>query len=214
VAAVFSCAMGVGWMTLNPIGTSPFKVDQVIAFLNRDDHAKFRYITLGFGNAFDKVSTYAEAASVDGSYNSARLLPELTAYGSAQLYNSKYFGAAGMESLRAVLKHANQYGLKYIFVRDRFYEPLLAFAGWRQAESYDNGNVTLWVKDDVPPAHRIETGVLPPPAWQGLLWGVLPLGVSILAILAVVMIPEQRRMAAPVPFPAAAPEPIFLREAK
>ncbi|HKD91554.1 MAG TPA: DUF6541 family protein, partial [Terriglobales bacterium] len=147
VAAVFSCAMGVAWMTIHPINGAPFKVDQVISFLNRDDHSKFRYITLGFGYQFDRVSTYANAGSVDGSYNSARLLPELTAYGSAQLYNAKYFGTAGMDSLRAVLKHANQYGLKYIFVRDRFYEPLLAFAGWRQAETYDNGNVTLWTKD-------------------------------------------------------------------
>jgi hypothetical protein len=118
-----------------------------------------------------------------------------------------------MESLRAVLKHANQYGLKYIFVRDRFYEPLLAFAGWRQAESYDNGNVSLWVKDDVPPAHPIQTGISPPPAWQGLMWGVLPIGVSILAILAVLMIPEQRRALEPLTFPAT-PEPVFLREAK
>ena len=61
-----------------------------------------------------------------------------------------------MEALRAVLKHANQYGLKYIFVRDRYYEPLLAFAGWRQAEIYDNGNVTLWTKEDVPPAKPID----------------------------------------------------------
>ncbi len=76
-----------------------------------------------------------------------------------------------MESLRAVLKHANQYGLKYIFVRDRYYEPLLAFAGWRQAEIYDNGNVTLWTKEDVPPAKRLEfVGFMPTPM-QGLLWG-------------------------------------------
>src|SRR5437868_7307811 len=106
IAAVFSCAMGVSWMTFHPINGSNFKVDQVIAFLNRDDHSKFRYITLGFGYYFDKVSTYANAGSVDGSYNSARLLPELTAYGAAQLYNAKYFGAEGMDSLRAILKHA------------------------------------------------------------------------------------------------------------
>src|SRR5207248_1829757 len=85
------------------INGSNFKVDQVIAFLNRDDHSKFRYITLGFGYYFDKVSTYANAGSVDGTYNSARLLPELTAYGAAQLYNAKYFGAEGMDSLRAVV---------------------------------------------------------------------------------------------------------------
>src|SRR5215471_14321398 len=202
-------ASAVSWITIHPINASPFNVDQVIAFLNRDDHAKFRYLTLGFGSHFAVVSTYAKADSIDGDYNSARLLPEMTAYGAGQLYNAKYYGLSGMESLRAILKHANQYGLKYIFVRDRFYEPLLAFAGWRKAEIYDNGNVTLWTKDDAPPAHRIETGVAPPPAWQGLLWGILPVGVSILAILAVVMLPERRSVAEPLHFPTS--EPVFLR---
>jgi hypothetical protein len=183
--------------------------------LNRDDHSKFRYITLGFGNQFAKVSTYTDASSVDGDYNSARLLPELTAYGAGQLYNAKYFGTAGMESLRAILKHANQYGLKYIFVRDRFYEPLLAFAGWRQTEIYDNGNVTLWVKDDVPPAHRIEATGLMPTYWERIAWGILPIATSLLALFLVLMIPDRRIMAEPVEFPTAAPEPIFdLREAK
>ena len=72
------------------------------------------------------------------------------------------------------MKHANQYGLKYIFVRDRYYEPLLAFAGWRQAESYDNGNVTLWTKEDVPPAKRLEFVGFMPTEMQGILWGILP----------------------------------------
>ncbi|MBV8207970.1 MAG: hypothetical protein JO041_14375 [Acidobacteria bacterium] len=212
-AAVFSCAMGVAWMTIHPINGAPFRVDQVISFLNRDDHSRFRYITLGFGNQFDRVSTFANAGSVDGTYNSARLLPELTAYGSAQLYNAKYYGTAGMDSLRAVLKHANQYGLKYIFVRDRFYEPLLAFAGWRQAESYDNGSVTLWTKEDVPPAHKLEFGAAPPPAWQGVMWGILPVGASIFAIFSVLGISDRRRAVEPIPFPAPAGEPAF-REAK
>ena len=127
---------------------------------------------------------------MDGDYNSARVLPELTQYGAGQLNSSKYFGASGMEALRAVLKHANQYGLKYIFVRDRYYEPLLAFAGWRQAESYDNGNVTLWSKEDVPPAKRIDFGVLMPSALQGLMWGILPVGVSLFALFAILMLPD------------------------
>jgi hypothetical protein len=118
-----------------------------------------------------------------------------------------------MEALRAVLKHANQYGLKYIFVRDRFYEPLLAFAGWRQVEVYDNGGITLWSKEDVPPARKIESGILPPPAWQGVMWGLLPMLSAIAAILAVSMLAERRRIAETVPFPAPAPEPV-LREAK
>jgi hypothetical protein len=215
IAAVMTMSAAVAWITIHPINSSPFNVDQVIAFLNHDDHAKFRYITLGFGSNFAKVSTYAKAGSVDGDYNSARLLPEMTAYGAGQLYNSKYFGLAGMEALRAVLKHANQYGLKYIFVRDRYYEPLLAFAGWRQAESYDNGNVTLWTKEDVPPAKKLEfVGFMPTP-FEGLMWGILPIGSSLLALLLVLMLPERRRVRGTLEFPApVTTQPVILREAK
>ncbi len=213
VAAIATMAASVAWIEINPITVSPFNVDQVIAFLNRDDHAKFRYITLGFGAKFAQVSTYAKAGSVDGDYNSARLLPEMTAYGAGQLYNAKYYGPSGMESLRAVLKHANQYGLKYVFVRDRYYEPLLAFAGWRQEEIYDNGNVTLWTKEDVPPAKRLEFAGFMPTEMQGLLWGILPVASSLFALFLIVLVPERRRMGTTLEFPSPA-EPMVLREAK
>ena len=215
VLAVLTFSMSVAWITFHPIYAESFSTDPVIAFLNQDDHAKFRYLTLGFGNLFAKVSTYAKAGSVDGDYNSARLLPEMTSYGAGQLYNSKYYGTSGMEALRSILKHANQYGLKYVFVRDRYYEPLLAFAGWRQVESYDSGVVTLWTKEDVPPARQLDWGSLMPTPMEGILWGTLPMASSILAILLVVLLPDRRRVAETVAFPAAvAPEPVILRGAK
>src|SRR5271166_2684780 len=215
LAAVATMAASVAWIEINPITVTTFNVDQVIAFLNRDDHAKFRYITLGFGAKFAEVSSYAKASSVDGDYNSARLLPEMTAYGSGQLYNSKYYGLSGMESLRAVLKHANQYGLKYVFVRDRFYEPLLAFAGWRQEEIYDNGNVTLWTKEDVPPAKRLEFVGFMPTEMQGLLWGILPVASSLFVLLLIVLVPERRRVGTTLEFPAPTKaQPVVLREAR
>ncbi len=213
VAAVATMAASVAWIEINPITVSPFNVEQVIAFLNRDDHAKFRYITLGFGSKFAMVSTYAKAGSVDGDYNSARLLPEMTAYGAGQLYNAKYYGLAGMESLRAVLKHANQYGLKYVFVRDRYYEPLLAFAGWREEEIYDNGNVTMWAKEDVPPAKRLEFVGFMPTETQGIMWGILPVASSLFALFLVLLVPERRRLGTTLEFPAPA-EAVVLREAK
>lgn len=213
VAAVATFAAAMSWtFVFNPINSGKFNVDQVISFMNNPDHAKFRYLTLGFNNQFSKVSAYVDASSVDGDYNSARLLPELTAYGSGQLYNAKYFGASGMEALRAILKHADQYGLRYVFVRDRFYEPLLAFAGWRQAESYDNGNVTVWTKDDVPPARKLEFGTFVPTEWQGIMWGTLPMLSSLIAIFAVAFLPDRRRAAETIEFPANT-EPV-LREAK
>ncbi len=211
--AAASCALGVAWTVYRPINGATFNTDEVIAFLNRDGHDKFRYLTLGFGFRFAHVATFADATTVDGDYNSARQLPELTAGGSAQLFDSKFYGAQGMEALRSMLKHANQYGLKYIFVRDRYYEPLVAFAGWRRTEVYDNGNVTLWVKDDVPPAKPIESGAQPPPAWQSLAWGTLPMGFSLLAICTALLIPDRRRVATTVQFPSPAPDYI-LPEAK
>ncbi|HLH09303.1 MAG TPA: hypothetical protein VKW78_18850 [Terriglobales bacterium] len=211
IAAAATFAMGVAWLTFSPIAVTPFDTNPIASFLNRDDHSKFRYLTLGFGSLFDKVSIDTSADSVDGDYNTARLLPEMTAYGAAKLDSAKYYGVSGMESLRAMLKHASQYGLKYIFVRDRYYEPLLAFAGWRPAETYDGGIVTLWVKDDVPPAQPMDLGTKPA-AWEGLLWGTAPIGVAFLALLAVLLIPERRPASVPIEFPSSAD--VVLREAK
>jgi hypothetical protein len=116
----------------------------------------------------------------------------MTHYGSAQLTNSKFYGSAGMASLRAMLEHANRYGLKYIFVHDSYYEPLLTFVGWRKIETFDNGEITAWSKEDVPPAHQIQSDVVPP-AWQGLMWGIFPIGVSFLAIFLELFLPEGKR---------------------
>lgn len=206
-------AWGVSWPVYHPIHDAPFSTSEVVSFLNRDGHDKFRYLTLGFGNKMSEVGIYANASSVDGEYNSARLLPEMTQYGSAQLTNSKYYGTNGIESLRAVLKHADQYGLKYIFVRDPYYEPLLAFAGWRKTEIYDRGNVTLWVKDGIPPAHPTPYGT-PPTAMEGLLWGTLPIGSSILALLLMLAFPDRRRTRETLKFPMVESEEPLLREAR
>jgi len=49
-----------------------------------------------------------------------------------QLTNAKSTGTAGNGIAPAMLKHANRYGLKYIFVHDPYYEPLFDIAGWRK----------------------------------------------------------------------------------
>ena len=194
LAAVATIGAALFWLNANPFRpTATIDVKPVIGFLNRDGHDQYRYLTLGFGSELAQVSTYTDASSVDGDYNSARLLPEMTHYGSAQLTNAKFYGTAGMASLRAMLEHANRYGLKYIFVHDSYYEPLLTFVGWRKIETFDNGEITAWSKEDVPPAHRIVSDAIPP-AWMGLLWGTLPIGVSILAMFLVIMLPARQHV--------------------
>lgn len=208
-AAVATLALALGWLTWSPFRTfNSLNVDSVIAFLNRDGHDQYRYLTLGFGNALSKVGTYANANSIDGEYNSARLLPEMTRYGAAQMTNAKFFGVAGMDSLRAMLQHANHYGLKFIFVHDPFYEPLLVFGGWRQVESYESGAITVWSKDDAVPARPIPSDSIPAP-WEGLLWGILPLGSSILAILLVFFLGEPRRVTQGIALPRETPESVY-----
>ena len=213
--AALTFGFAVAWPVYFQNHDPDFNVSEVISFLNRDGHDRFRYITLGFGShKFDEVSTYTTASSVDGDYNSARLLPELTQYGSAQLTNAKYFGANGMESLRAMLKHADQYGLKWIFVHDPFYEPLLAFGGWRKTETYDRGSVTLWVKDGIPPAHEMPyQQSMKPTEIEGIMWGTLPFGSSLLALILALALPDKRRRAETYEFPISETEPV-LREAR
>jgi hypothetical protein len=119
------------------------------------------------------------------------MLPELTKYGGAALTSAKYYRQAGLDSLRAMLHHANRYGLKWVIVRDNYYDPLLEFAGWRQVDALEQGTITVWSKDGVPPATPMNVAQIPP-HWQGVLWGTLPFGSSLLAIL-VLLIPDGRR---------------------
>ncbi len=189
-AAALSCALAVAWSTYRPADAADFKVDTVASWLNRDGHDRYRYVTLGFGNKISRLAVLTDASSVDGEWNSGRMLPELTQFGGGALTSSKYFGKPGIDALSAMLHHADRYGLKWVFVRDPYYEPLLVFAGWRRVDDLEDKTITIWSREDVAPAVPVNAPQIPP-RWQGLLWGILPIGSSILAIL-VVLIPERR----------------------
>jgi hypothetical protein len=191
VLAAASCALAVAWATYRPADAEDFKVDAVAGWLNRDGHDQYRYFTLGFGNKISRLAMLTDASSVDGEWNSGRMLPELKRYGGGALTSSKYFGTPGLDALRAMLADANQYGVKWVFVRDHYYDPLLSFAGWRPVDYLNDQTITVWGKDGVPPAQPVDSPQIPP-RWQGLMWGTLPFGSSILAILAL-LIPGRRK---------------------
>jgi len=210
VAAGLSCALAVAWGTYHPADAVDFKVDSVAAWLNRDGHDRYRYITLGFGNKMSRLALLTDASSVDGEWNSGRMLPELTEHGAGALTSSKYFGKSGLDALSAILRHADHYGLKWVFLRDPYYEPLLVFAGWRKVDDLDDRTIAVWSKEDVPPATPVNAPQMPPP-WQGLMWGTLPIGSSILALL-LVLIPDKKPAAAEVSRPEPGEENLALEK--
>ncbi len=189
VAAAFTCALAVCWSTYFPPEGAGFKIDSCAQWLNRDGHDRYRYITLGFGNQMARLAMLTDAGSVDGEWNSGRMLPELQAHGSGALTDAKYFGDAGLDALRAMLHHADRYGIRWVFVKDHYYDPLLSFAGWRHVDTLENNTVYLWANDSVPPATPVNAPQRPP-RWQGLWWGTLPFGTSLLALL-LVLIPGE-----------------------
>lgn len=184
IAAIFTCGFGVAYVTYRETGVQPFHVKPVAMWLNRGGHDNYRYLTLGFSNELSRLGYLTDANGIDGEWNSGRHLPELTQHGVGILTDAKYYGQPGMEALRLILRHADHYGLKWVFVHDDYYDPLLYFSGWRHVDTLDNGLVTVWSKDGVPPATPIHAPQRPP-RWQGLMWGILPMASSILAILLV-----------------------------
>ena len=153
----------------------------IVKFLNEPGRDQYRYLTLGYANAMSKIACYTEAPSVDGEYNSARTIPELTKHGVAQLSSAKFYHSEGMLALSEMLRHARRYGLRYVFVHDSYYDPILTFAGWRQIDSFNQGETTVWTTIGIPKATTIPSP-LRPPRWQGIMWGTVPFGTSLVTI--------------------------------
>ncbi|MBK8020805.1 MAG: hypothetical protein IPK19_05085 [Chloroflexi bacterium] len=153
---------------------APIDMGPIVEFLAKDNHDKWRYMTLGFGDQMAWLSAQTTALNVEGNYHSARRLPELTSTPIERLDGAKYTAIPGLGSLQAFVTNPQRYNLKYIFVNDAFYEPLLYFAGWHRLGRLDN-DVQVWERADVPPLPASIPAQIYP-AWQRLIWGTLPVG--------------------------------------
>ena len=155
----------------------------IVNFLNKDQHSRWRYITLGFGDQMSLLSSETTATSVDGDYNSARQLPELNTSPIERLEGAKYAGIPGIGSLQQILGIPEKYNLKYVFSNDQFYDPLLFFSGWHRLQRLENG-IMVWERADIPPL----PAVLPRkdiPVYQSVMWGTVPMASIFAALLAI-----------------------------
>lgn len=162
---------------------APIDVQPIVNFLQKDEHWRWRYMTLGFGDQMAWLSAQTTAAQIDGNYHSARRLPEMTTTPVERLEGAKFSGVPGLGSLQQFLNVPDKYNLKYIFSNDQFYDPLLFFYGWHKIQLLENG-IAVWEREDIP----ILPETLPRkeiPLYQRLMFGILPPGALLISALAV-----------------------------
>ncbi|RMG97022.1 MAG: hypothetical protein D6706_09270 [Chloroflexi bacterium] len=159
----------------------PIDMKPIVNFIEKDQHWRWRYLTLGFGDQVAWLGAQTTATSVDGNYHSARRLPELTTTPVERLEGAKFRGIPGIGSLQQFLAVPDKYNLKFVFSNDQFYDPLLYFSGWHRLQRLENG-IMVWERADIPPLPE----VLPRkdiPVYQRLMWGIVPMSALIAGML-------------------------------
>ena len=161
-----------GWLSvLMRAQPAPLEMRPFVIFLNQPEQRGYRYLTLGFGDQFAKLSALTSNGSLDGNYHTARQLPELRTSGLGAL-DTAMWNSRGTEALAPFLAHAERYGVRWVFANHAAYHPLLAATGWRFR--WYEGDVTVWDKPDVLPVSMVEpAGMRDTPA--AMWWASAPL---------------------------------------
>jgi hypothetical protein len=173
VLVLVGAAIFVSSMTrLQKFQPEQIEIAPITAFIEKDEHWRYRYLTLGFGDQMAWLSANTRGLTPDGNYHSARRLVELTSSPIERLDGAKYTGPPGLGSLEQFLSTPEKFHLKYVFSNDQFYDPLLFFSGWHQLGRLENG-IQVWEREDVPPLpNRLPRRTLP--LFERVAWGTLP----------------------------------------
>jgi len=155
------------------------ELEEVKAFLDGDGRWRWRYFTLGFGEAqLAKLSMIVNATTLDGVYYTSRMLPVLRESGLGIIDASKYYyeimGNGGMSLLNNVLSEASSYSLRWVFCSDPFYDSILVAHGFARLGTLSDGITTVWHKEGVPmlPLSEFERSEI---SMMGLMWGIAPM---------------------------------------
>ena len=168
--AVTSVTIGY-FPTLMPAEPAPIDMQPIVNFLAHANHSEWRYLTFGFGDQFAYLSRLTKATTIDGSYHSARSLPELRSSGIAQI-DSVYWSLKGLPALDPILQKSGEHGVRWGFVSLAAYVPVLERNGWFKLTTLGNG-VQVWEN----PGAVLPGPSRPPPddPLASLSWGVFPL---------------------------------------
>lgn len=156
--------------TFLPLQPAPVDMSQVVGFLKEKKHAGWRYITFGFGDQMALLSTLTTSTTIDGSYHTARTLPELRASGIGQI-DSAFWLPNGLAALDPILQKAGEHGVKWAFVNVPQYIPVLVRNGWLKFKTL-KGGVQVWENPKAVPPSIPQAP--PSNTLAAFSWGTLP----------------------------------------
>ena len=161
-----------------PLQPGAVAMKQIVDFLDRDDRARYRYVTFGFGDQLALLSTLTTATTIDGSYHTARGLPELRTSGIGQI-DTAYWSLKGLPALDPILQKAGSHGVRWGFVNVPQYIPVLERNGWVKVATLEGG-VQFWENPDA----ILPEPAIPPPvdSLASFSWGTLPLLALVFAL--------------------------------
>ncbi len=165
---LWSCVAGA-WSRLAPAQPPPIDFAPIVRFLDQPGNRVYRYLTLGFGDQFARLSALTDNGSLDGDYHTARQLPELQQSGLGAL-DTAAWTPQGAWAVRPFLAQPERYGLRWVFADHPSYDPVLIATGWRMIDQ--QGGATVWEHDHVQPL------IVPTPPedeFAAHWWGIAPL---------------------------------------
>lgn len=153
--SLFAATALGAWFTpyFFPVQPDPVNMQPIVHFLRAADRAQYRYLTFGFGDQFAYLNLQTEAITIDGSYHTARSLPELRESGIGQI-DTVYWALKGVPAIEPILEKSGEYGVRWGFVnpetltaiRVRWgfihrspFVPTLEKLGWVRMRTLSNG---------------------------------------------------------------------------
>ena len=177
-------AFAARWVNAQPPARD---LETIARFLNDPQRVTDRYLTFGFGDQLAKLSVLTDATTIDGTYFTARAIPELQHSGLGTL-DGAIWNPVGVDGIAPFLDRAGEWGVRWAFTANPLYVGPLARAGWRYEGEIVPG-VLVWRN----PAHAVSPSSVQvaltgedrgrvTAAW----WGVVPLLSLALALLAAI----------------------------
>lgn len=170
---ILACTAMGAWFTPKFLKIQPDPIDMqpIVDFVNAKDHYYWRYLTFGFGDQFAYLNLLTDkTTTMDGSYHTARTLPELRESGIGQI-DTAYWAAKGIPAIGPILQASGEYGVRWGFVNLEKFVPELEKNGWVFVEYLSNG-VQVWEN----PKFTFQPPVIPPAdPFESFSWGILPM---------------------------------------